>query len=195
MEQPKTQGAAGDAAMAKAIEAVDAAKQAVEREERRLEEARAEVERHSRQIEETDPDDEKSFVRLVTVRDAARGRVEALEVRLRRAKGDLGKAEAILATARARTAAERLAFLNAEIRRRDDAITAKVIAFREEIAAEIPELRELVFEANALSYPDGSLRHTDRGLRWPLATRETVLRCMVAIPEDVLRAGIPARKS
>lgn len=180
-----TKGAASDAAVTRAAEMVALAKAAVEREERRLEEARGDVERHSRQIEETDPDDEKAFVRLVAARDAARGRVEALEVRLRKARGELGTAENALTSAESRQTAARLEFLNAEIRRRDDAITERILSFVDEIAAEIPPLRELVFEANALSYPDGTLRQSDRGLRWPLATPETLLRHATAIPEDV----------
>ena len=154
-------------AMEKAIEAVTAAAETLEREKQRLEETNAEVERITRQIEETDPDDEKAFAKLVAARDAARGRVEALGIRVKKATAAVTTAEAAQRALEARQRADHLAVLLAELQERDAAITREVLEFRATLLEKAGELRRLVLEVNGIQYPDGgALRSTDRGLRW-----------------------------
>lgn len=88
------------AALAQAEEALVAASDALQAEQRRLQATREEIAALTEQVKCTDPDDGKAFARLVQARDAARGREEALVVRVEAAAAKRAELDEVAAGAR-----------------------------------------------------------------------------------------------
>ncbi len=112
--------------------------------------AEAEAARLSEEIARTDPDDAKSFAKLVAARDAARGRAEALAARIPAAQQALGEASARAAAAARKALEAELAEIERNVRARDAELTAEARKFRDTLTGRIAELTALAGRANAL---------------------------------------------
>lgn len=83
---------------------VEAAEKAFQAEKKRLEEANAAVAELTEKIKQTDPDgDPAKFAKLIMERENAKGRIEALSVRLVSAEANVTAAKAALAETACRT--------------------------------------------------------------------------------------------
>jgi chromosome segregation ATPase len=168
--------------VAAAREMVARAEAAHARKAERLAEARREVERLTDELGGMDTD-APTFGQLVGERDAARGKVEALEEREQCAAGEVEQAKASLVDTEREQARARVEQIDAEIRRRDAALGREVLAFYEHMLGEVRELRKLTADANALG------PHSDpaRGSRWAAGPlHKGVFRWAVgALPDHV----------
>jgi hypothetical protein len=143
-------GTGGDTVLA-AQEGVSRAEAALAAEAKRVEQAERELAEASDAIAEADPDgDDKTFARLVQRRDAARGKLEALQVRHGRAQKAIGAAKQALKDADRDSRRSELEQIDAEIRRRSEALTAKAVELSAAIETENAVLRDLAQRAHAL---------------------------------------------
>ncbi len=144
-----------------------------ERENARLAKTNTEIDALTDQVKLTDPDDAKAFERLVATRDAARGRAEALIVRVERASAALKRAREHVAEVERQEIQARLAELDAKLRERDTALSHEVLEFYHALLGRIRELRTLASNANALGAelgaPRGLYGDEGRGTRWAQA--------------------------
>ena len=114
---------------------------------RRLEAANAEVADLTSQIERWDPDDARGMSTIVSARDLAAGRCEALHARATAAKGELAAAEeAETEAARAVKAAE-LAAADARIAEITAELDREALDAHHRFTARIEELRETLTAA------------------------------------------------
>lgn len=174
-------------AKSKKQEAVEAARAELERVEKQVEtdrarlyQAKVEVEALSEQVRTTDPDDGSTFAALVTKRDAARGRVEALEARLLNGRE---AAELRLRKAEAEHLEEQLAVVDAELKALERKATADALAVEprfKEYARTAGALAERAYQlevARAVAVgepapPRVLLGSKGRGNYWPLYAEE-----------------------
>ncbi len=126
------------------------AREALAHEEKRLGAAKSEVALLTRELQELDPDDGAAMRRVTAERDAARGKVEALEARVERARQALADVEAAAAACQRQERQAELVRLREEISAAEDAVTAEVIAFRARLADAGRAQRELVARLNTL---------------------------------------------
>ena len=131
--------------------AVEQAEAAVAAEAKRIALAEEEIQRVSDDIAATDPDSDAAFVKLVRQRDAARGRIEALQVRAERAVRSLDSAREALKQAELEAMRQEMAALDDRATKLDDALTARVRALATAIPEEATAIRALVAEADAIA--------------------------------------------
>lgn len=185
--------------MAKRMTGVEEARQAVEgaelanqREEQRLAEAHAEIARLTAKVQETDPENETAFAKLVQTRDTARGRAEALAVRVERSAAALAAACEALAEAQRSELQAQLAAADAELREKDAAVTARAQMFFGTLVGEIKTCHALADRADQLESALGRSPASDysggltrRGSRWAAApTHKGALKIAMAILPD-----------
>lgn len=156
-----------DVGEAKAAAATAAEALAVE--EKRLRAARADFQKLTEDVEEADPDATKGFAQLVAARDVARARVDALSTRERKARAASEAATEQVAAADRAAKESALAELDGRIAEKDGELTAAVVAFKAQLAADIAKLHQLRERANGLHMELGGwnpLVHRNRGAYW-----------------------------
>jgi hypothetical protein len=153
-------------------------------EQRRVDAAGAEIASLTAQIGATDPDDDpQTFAKLIAARDAARGRREALELRVQRAERAHAASTEAAADAERRARKARVAELDAELGALDATVAQEVDAFYRALLARIAEARRLAAEANSL---DGAGAYDrTRGSRWAAAPgNKGALRVAIGVLPD-----------
>jgi hypothetical protein len=175
-----------DKELAATREERDAAAATLAAERRRVDAAGAEIANLTAQITATDPDDDaETFAKLVSARDAARGRHEALGVRAERAERAFAAAEERLGDVERRGRQVRIAELGAQLRALDATIAREVDAFYRALLARIAEARQLAAEANALDGGGGAHGDRTRGRRWAAAPgNKGALRVAIGVLPD-----------
>lgn len=142
MTQP-TKSASPSAVVA-AEQVLAQSRAALVRERLRSKQTQDQVAAISVEIGETDPEDTDAFAKLVSARDALRGRLEALATREGKAAADVAAAEEALQQAKAAAVVVELASLEAEIAEADAACTAEAEAAEQRLLTMVRRVRQLV---------------------------------------------------
>lgn len=131
--------------------------------------AEAAVAALSEEIAATDPDDEGRLAKLVSKRDAARGRLEALGRRVQIAGSDVELATAALAAAELTAKSERIVELRQQMRAEEVSAEADAKAAVQKLAARARKLGEIHSELISLGAEVRKARGEDPDIELPSA--------------------------